>query len=110
MLVGEAAHAFPPIGAQGLNLGLRDVADLVDALGTSDAAAPDWAERISAAYATRRADDLLRTGGGVEALFRSLLADFLPAQAARAGGLWALKLVPGLRREAIAAGMGERGK
>ena len=28
VLVGEAAHAFPPIGAQGLNLGLRDVADL----------------------------------------------------------------------------------
>ena len=27
-LVGEAAHLFPPIGAQGLNLGYRDVADL----------------------------------------------------------------------------------
>ena len=25
VLVGEAAHVFPPIGAQGLNLGLRDV-------------------------------------------------------------------------------------
>src|SRR5690606_32788075 len=28
-LVGEAAHVFPPSGAQGLNLGLRDVQDLV---------------------------------------------------------------------------------
>jgi 2-octaprenyl-6-methoxyphenol hydroxylase len=27
-LVGEAAHLFPPIGAQGLNLGMRDVAEL----------------------------------------------------------------------------------
>jgi 2-octaprenyl-6-methoxyphenol hydroxylase len=26
LLVGEAAHVFPPIGAQGLNLGLRDAA------------------------------------------------------------------------------------
>ena len=26
VLVGEAAHLFPPIGAQGLNLGFRDVA------------------------------------------------------------------------------------
>ena len=28
-LVGEAAHVFPPIGAQGLNLGIRDVEDIV---------------------------------------------------------------------------------
>jgi 2-octaprenyl-6-methoxyphenol hydroxylase len=27
-LVGEAAHVLPPIGAQGLNMGLRDAADL----------------------------------------------------------------------------------
>ena len=69
---------------------------------------PDWADRVSRDYAARRADDLMRTGGGVEALFRSLLADFLPAQAVRAGGLWALKLVPGLRRMAMQAGMGRR--
>lgn len=106
-LVGEAAHAFPPIGAQGLNLGLRDVADLVASLGDSDRSAPDWAACVSSAYATRRSDDLMRTGGGVEALFRSLLHDFLPVQAARAGGLWALKLVPGLRQSAMRAGMGE---
>ena len=29
-LVGEAAHVVPPIGAQGLNLGLRDAATLVE--------------------------------------------------------------------------------
>ncbi|MBU1173973.1 MAG: FAD-dependent monooxygenase [Alphaproteobacteria bacterium] len=107
-LVGEAAHAFPPIGAQGLNLGLRDVADLVDALDGADLSAPGSADTVSRDYATRRAADLMRTGGGVEALFRSLVADFLPVQAARAGGLWALKLVPGLRRAAMHAGMGTR--
>ena len=107
-LVGEAAHAFPPIGAQGLNLGLRDVSDLVAALDATDRDASDWADRVSRDYAARRADDLMRTGGGVEALFRSLLADFLSAQAVRAGGLWALKLVPGLRRMAMQAGMGRR--
>ena len=32
VLIGEAAHVFPPIGAQGLNLGLRDVMALRDAL------------------------------------------------------------------------------
>src|SRR5581483_4768648 len=29
-LVGEAAHVLPPIGAQGLNMGLRDAGDLAD--------------------------------------------------------------------------------
>ena len=108
VLVGESAHAFPPIGAQGLNLGLRDVADLAAALAEADRSGPDWADRVSQDYSRRRALDLARTGGMVDALFRSLLADMLPAQALRAGGLWALKLVPGLRREAFALGMGRR--
>jgi 2-octaprenyl-6-methoxyphenol hydroxylase len=107
VLVGEAAHAFPPIGAQGLNLGLRDVADLSAALGASDRT-PGWAVRLSEDYARRRASDLSRTGGMVDALFRSLLSDLLPTQALRAGGLWALKLMPPLRRQAFRVGMGAR--
>jgi 2-octaprenyl-6-methoxyphenol hydroxylase len=107
VLVGEAAHAFPPIGAQGLNLGLRDVADLAAALAASDRR-PGWADRVSADYARRRSGDLSRTGGVVDTLFRSLLADFLPTQALRAGGLWALKLAPPLRKQAFAVGMGAR--
>lgn len=108
VLVGEAAHAFPPIGAQGLNLGLRDVADLAAALDAADRSAPDWADAVSRDYAARRAGDLARTGGMVDTLFRSLLAEMIPAQALRAGGLWALKLAPALRRQAFAVGMGNR--
>jgi len=108
VLVGEAAHAFPPIGAQGLNLGLRDVADLAAALAAVPRSAADWGEQVSQDYADRRAGDLARTGGIVDALFRSLLADMLPAQLLRAGGLWALRLAPPLRRQAFALGMGSR--
>jgi len=107
VLVGEAAHAFPPIGAQGLNLSLRDVSDLAQALAATDRS-PGWATRVSEDYAERRSGDLSRTGSMVDALFRSLLADFLPSQALRAGGLWALKLVPPLRRQAFGLGMGAR--
>jgi 2-octaprenyl-6-methoxyphenol hydroxylase len=107
-LVGEAAHAFPPIGAQGLNLGLRDVADLSAALAATDRSSGDWAVRLSEDYAQRRAADLARTGGMVDALFRSLLSDLIPAQALRATGLWALKLMPPLRRQAFRLGMGAR--
>lgn len=108
VLVGEAAHAFPPIGAQGLNLGLRDVADLATALRGTDRSRPHWAAQASEGYANRRAGDLVRTGTMVDALFKSLLADMLPAQGLRAGGLWALRLLPGLRRQAFTIGMGNR--
>jgi len=108
VLVGEAAHAFPPIGAQGLNLGLRDVADLAASLAAADHHQPDWAIAVSTDYSARRASDLARTGSVVDTLFRSLLADMIPAQALRAGGLWALKLAPALRKQAFAIGMGQR--
>lgn len=108
VLAGEAAHAFPPIGAQGLNLGLRDVADLSKVLREADRGQPGWATDASDRYARLRADDLDRTGGMVDALFRSLLSDFLPAQAARAGGLWALRMLPALRKQAFGLGMGKR--
>ena len=108
VLAGESCHAFPPIGAQGLNLGLRDVADLARAISAIDRSRPDWAVAVSTDYARRRAADLARTGGMVDTLFRSLLADMIPAQALRAGGLWALKLAPALRKRAFALGMGLR--
>jgi 2-octaprenyl-6-methoxyphenol hydroxylase len=108
VLVGESAHAFPPIGAQGLNLGLRDVADLAASLAATDLSERGFARTLSEDYAQRRAADLARTGTVVDALFRSLLADFLPTQAARAGGLWALKLIPPLRKTAFDVGMGVR--
>lgn len=107
-LVGEAAHAFPPIGAQGLNLGLRDVEDLLASVGAADRSQPDWAIAATRDYAERRTGDLARTGGMVDVLFRSLLAEFLPSQTLRAGGLWALKLLPPLRRQAFALGLGRR--
>lgn len=108
VLVGESAHAFPPIGAQGLNLGLRDVEDLLGAIRGVDRSQPDWAQKVSSVYAAQRAGDLARTTGMVEALFRSLLMEALPSQVARAGGLWALRLSSGLRRQAFSLGMGQR--
>jgi len=77
-------------------------------LTSLDTALPGWATRVSEDYAARRASDLTRTGTMVDALFRSLLAEMLPAQALRAGGLWALKVLPALREQAFALGMGAR--
>ncbi|MDR7220630.1 UbiH/UbiF family hydroxylase [Aminobacter aminovorans] len=85
VLVGEAAHVFPPIGAQGLNLGIRDVDQLVEIASKhrEDAGA---AETLAAYDSARRPDILARTSA-VNLLNRSLLSDMLPAQLARSAGL-----------------------
>lgn len=84
-LVGEAAHVFPPIGAQGLNLGIRDVSDLVDiaCLNRADPGSP----AALAAYDARRRPDILARSGAVNLLNRSLLSEMLPAQMVRKTGL-----------------------
>lgn len=84
-LIGEAAHIFPPIGAQGLNLSIRDVRDLVDVTGKN--ASDPGAETALAAYERKRRPDVMARAGAVNLLNRSLLSDMLPAQLARSAGL-----------------------
>ena len=98
-LVGETAHVFPPIGAQGLNLSLRDVA----ALGQTCAHAASLGQDIGAdaaldRYAKMRRGDIDTRIFGVDALNRTLLADFLPAQIARSLGLYLAGRVSPLRQ------------
>ena len=102
-LVGEAAHVFPPIGAQGLNLGLRDVEDLRAAVlaGPVDVGA----DQVMAAYDRARRPDVTARTGAVDALNRTLLSSFLPAQFARATGLALLELAPPLRSLFMREGM-----
>lgn len=107
VLVGESAHAFPPIGAQGLNLGLRDVASLNACLKAANPGSYGWADAVSRSYGAARRTDLVRTGLFVNGLFSSLLSPHLPAQALRSAGLWGLKTFPMLRRRAISFGMGQ---
>ena len=106
VLVGESAHAFPPIGAQGLNLGLRDVASLNACLKAANPGSYGWADAVARSYGAARRGDLARTGAFVDGLFTSLLSPHLPAQALRSAGLWGLKTFPMLRKHAVSFGMG----
>lgn len=102
-LIGEAAHVFPPIGAQGLNLGLRDVAALQEAVR---GAADPGSDRAMGAYdAARRSDVRLRTGA-IDMLNRTLLTDLLPADLLRGAGLLALSRIGPLRRFVMRQGLG----
>ena len=62
-LVGEAAHVVPPIGAQGLNLGLRDAATLAEIVADARRHGRDvGSSDVLARYdAQRRADVISRT-------------------------------------------------
>ncbi|WP_417668547.1 UbiH/UbiF family hydroxylase [Roseibium sp.] len=108
-LIGEAAHVFPPIGAQGLNLGLRDVASLGNILSTAKAQSKDiGAHDTLEVYEKQRFTDINSRTAAVDALNRSLLTDFLPVQFARSAGLYLADKIPPLRRflmrEGIAPG------
>ena len=109
-LIGEAAHAFPPIGAQGLNLSLRDIIALSELLvATGERPIPgDAGDRFN----RRRGPDIVSRTVGVDLLNRSLLSDFLPVQMLRAAGLHILTSAPPLRnllmREGIEPGRGLR--
>ncbi|BCH32841.1 2-octaprenyl-6-methoxyphenyl hydroxylase [Mesorhizobium sp. L-8-10] len=88
-LIGEAAHVFPPIGAQGLNLGVRDVIDLVETAAANRADPGSGA--TLAAYDRKRRPDILARTGAVNLLNMSLLSNMLPAQMARSAGLGFLR-------------------
>jgi 2-octaprenyl-6-methoxyphenol hydroxylase len=105
-LVGEAAHVIPPIGAQGLNMGLRDAADLADLVreAKSSAEDPGSPQAMIRYDATRRTDVLSRTFA-IDIANRSLLSDFLPMQSLRAAGLHLIGSFGPLRRIAMREGL-----
>ncbi len=106
-LVGETGHAFPPIGAQGLNLGFRDADTLAAAVAAVVARGQDLAapEALAAWDRGRRQDAGLRTAG-VDMFNRSLLAGLLPLDALRGAGLAVLGASTPLRCAAMRLGMG----
>jgi 2-octaprenyl-6-methoxyphenol hydroxylase len=104
--VGEAAHVLPPIGAQGLNLGFRDLASLRDAVVDARAAGEDIGSPAALARyeASRRIDVPLRTAA-IDGLNRSLLAGFLPVDFMRGLSLVALSSIGPLRRAVMREGV-----
>lgn len=105
-LVGEAAHVVPPIGAQGLNLGLRDAAAIAEIVVDACRAGRDpGAPNVLARYeAARRADVMSRTIV-VDLLNRSLLAGFVPLHGLRGLSLYLAGRVGPLRRALMREGV-----
>jgi 2-octaprenyl-6-methoxyphenol hydroxylase len=106
VLVGEAAHVVPPIGAQGLNLGIRDAATIAEIVAAAHQHGEDvGASAVLARYETERRADIVTRTVAVDLLNRSLLADFLPAHGARGLSLYLVDRVGPLRRALMREGV-----
>jgi 2-octaprenyl-6-methoxyphenol hydroxylase len=105
-LVGEAAHVVPPIGAQGLNLGLRDAATLAELIADARRQSLDiGSPSVLAGYdAARRADATSRRLA-IDLLNRSLLTDFLPVHGVRSLLLYLVDHIGPLRRALMREGV-----
>ncbi|HYD04620.1 MAG TPA: UbiH/UbiF/VisC/COQ6 family ubiquinone biosynthesis hydroxylase [Reyranella sp.] len=107
VLVGDAAHGIHPIAGQGYNLGVRDIAALVEVLIDAkrlglDIGAADTLER----YARWRRTDNLTMVAATDLLNRLFSNDIKPLRLARDIGLAAVNRVPPLRRFFVRHAMG----
>ena len=103
--IGNAANTVHPVSAQGFNLGLRDVAGLIDVLADAhDPGAAVWMARYVQARKADQADTVRYT----DTLARAFSNPSLPFRVGTSLGLAAHALLPGLKRRLVTSAMGFR--
>ena len=108
-LVGEAAHVVPPIGAQGLNLGLLDAAAIAELAVEAHRGGRDiGGDDVLARYDRMRRADVGSRTFAIDLLNRTLLTDFLPVQGVRGLGLYMIDRIGPLRRAVMREGIAPR--
>ena len=102
LLIGEAGHVLPPIGAQGLNLSLRDAAQAAELIaGHDDPGHPD----VLQAYDALRRRDVQPRQQAVDLMNRSLLSGSFLLETGRAASLSLLLRFGPLRRAVMQQGL-----
>jgi 2-octaprenyl-6-methoxyphenol hydroxylase len=109
VILGNAAHAIHPIGAQGFNLALRDAAVLAEILADDDQGDPGETGLLHT-YSAWRQQDQRGTIATSDSMTR-LFANPSPfAAGLRTTGLIAHAISPSLRRYSAIKAMGYRGR
>jgi 2-octaprenyl-6-methoxyphenol hydroxylase len=103
-LIAEAAHVLPPIGAQGLNMSLTDIATLLT-LAQKTPGDLGSQTMLDAYHRARHGDISLRVTG-IDALNRASMADSPMARDLRAAGLRALYAATPVRKALMRKGLG----
>ncbi len=113
VILGNAAHAIHPVGAQGFNLGLRDVAALAELLAEAFRKGPGADPGHSALlneYSHWRRRDHEGTIAYSDGLARIYSNPAPLARAVRTAGLLAHAFIPPVRRQMAIRAMGYRGR
>ncbi|WP_108815137.1 UbiH/UbiF family hydroxylase [Loktanella sp. Alg231-35] len=105
-LVAEAAHVMPPIGAQGLNMSLKDLACLLELAQAQPTALGTPA--MLDGYARKRHPDIKLRVTGIDALNRASIAGNPAFQSLRTKGIEALYGVAPVRKALMQMGLGAR--
>jgi len=102
-LIAEAAHVVPPIGAQGLNMSLGDIASLLD---LSQKADDPGSSKVLESYHRSRYAEVKARVTGVDALNRASMMDAQPLRDLRAMGLQGLHAATPVRKTLMKLGLG----
>ncbi len=106
VLMAEAAHVVPPIGAQGLNMSLADLACLL-ALAGQHRDDPG-AVAVTDGYQRRRYWEVQARVAGVDVLNRASMAGAQPLRDLRARALDLMHAARPVRQTLMQAGLGVR--
>lgn len=110
-LIGDAAHVIHPIAGQGLNLGLRDVAALAEAIIDARRLGLDIGGRdVLGRYERWRRFDTVLLTGVTDALNRLFSNDIPPVRLARDLGLAIVDRLPPLKKFLMRHAMGTVGE
>ncbi len=105
-LVAEAAHVMSPIGAQGLNLSLRDVAALAEELIDAARLGQDiGSDAVLRKYEKRRRIDLTSRIYGVDTFNKVVSNNLVFLRGFRRAGLRTLDAIPPLKKLAMHQGL-----
>jgi 2-octaprenyl-6-methoxyphenol hydroxylase len=107
-LIGDAAHAVHPIGGQGLNLAIRDIAALAECIADAQQVGLDAGDAsVLSRYARWRRFDNVMSATAFASLNRSFSNDFALLRSAREFGLSVVDRIPGVKQRLVdeAAGL-----
>ena len=109
--IGNAAHTLHPVAGQGFNLGLRDVAAIVEVIQGAQQQGRDIGDlKVLQDYARWRQRDHQTTMLFTDAIVRIFSNHSLPFVAARNAGLMAMELFAPVRKRLTRHAMGYIGK